>query len=492
MVEVYSSDTIAFIQRGIFQQPGYYGNQENTASNQGFNSAVGIASAAVGFASLLKKQAPPPPTYVRSKTNYILTTLEKQAIYNRSQQLAAYGVVPYDVLENFFYVLAATENHSDLIFISNVVGIPQLAEKRYIRNVRGICEIDDIYKIGYLANGLASVNQRYAPQYSGAEYYTDANQSSYGNINNALNLSTELGVLGPIILSAATNLAGSGTYLAAAPNLSSASIIGAVNGVGSLYGNSGVSLSPTTIGAILNPTATIANQVTSAGLSAVSNLLNATPLGGALAAFGPLGGIAGAAVLSQIGGNAVGSFMSQVLTGTRIASSQIANNPMLTPPSYAGKSFFGEAPVALPAIDQVFCRSIGAFSASSGGNGVVSFGMQNFASMGSAMSVASLVSNMLTGSFSIPSPTTFFGNQVAQNITNVCNVLNVKATSNIEPRRSDNTIPFMIGMSAAIAGETFTPFGSTPFTTGWKLASSTANDIQKYNPQYLETCRTSL
>jgi hypothetical protein len=59
-------------------------------------------------------------------------------------------------------------------------------------------------------------------------------------------------------------------------------------------------------------------------------------------------------------------------------------------------------------------------------------------------------------------------------------------------RRSDNAIPFMIGMSATIVGENFSPFGSSPFTDGWKLASSTANDIQKTVPQYLEACRTSL
>jgi len=50
----------------------------------------------------------------------------------------------------------------------------------------------------------------------------------------------------------------------------------------------------------------------------------------------------------------------------------------------------------------------------------------------------------------------------------------------------------MLGFSGAMAGETFSPFGSSPFTNGWKLASSAANDIQRYNPQFLATCRTSL
>ena len=50
----------------------------------------------------------------------------------------------------------------------------------------------------------------------------------------------------------------------------------------------------------------------------------------------------------------------------------------------------------------------------------------------------------------------------------------------------------MIGMSSVIVDETFSPFGSTPFSQGWRLASSTGNDVQKYNPRFLEACRTSL
>ena len=496
---VVSADTIALIQRGVLQQPGYYGNQELSETNNTFNNAVGIASALSGYSKQLRNQDPPPPTYVRSDTNYILTTLEKQAIKRKAQQLAAYGVVPFDSLENFLYILAATESQNDLNYISGVVGIPELGQPKYIRNIRGVCEIPDLYKIGYLAQGLSSVNQRYATRYSGVERYTDINQSSYGSINSSLNLSSQLGLVGPLILSAATNLSGSGSYLSNSPSLTSSSITTAINAAGFLFGgnsysgtyNSG-SLPPTTISAILNPGATFASNIGTGVGSALTGLLSSTPLGGALAQFGPLGGIAATALLGQTGGFSIGSFMSEVVTGSRIKSAQLACNPMLQPPSYAGKSFFGEAPVALPALDQVFCRSIGAFGSPTGGNGVVSFGMQNFSSFGGSMSVSSLICNMLTGSFDVPPTNTYYGAMIDQNITNVCSVLNVQTLSNIEPRRSDNAIPFMIGMGAAILGETFNPFGSTPFTDSWKLAASTANDIQRYNPQYLETCRTSL
>lgn len=503
MTEIFSSDTAALIQRGVVQQPGFYGSQEMSESNQTFNNAVGIASNVSGFANVLKNQAPAPTGYKRTKENYILTTLERQAITNKANQLAGYGVVPYDCLENFFYILAALDNENDLLYISNTVGIPELGQPRYVRNIRGICNIADIYKIGYLAQGVSSVNQRYASRFNQVQIYADPQQSYYSDINTSVSLSSQLGVLGPIVLSAATYAAGSGSYLSGAPSLTKTAISTAINAAGYFFGGStfsspgssygvGNSLPPTTISAILNPSATIASQLGTGVGGALTSLLGATPLGGALASLGPLGGIAVSALLNQSGGMALGGFMSEVITGTRIKSSQLANNPMFIPPSYAGKAFFGEAPVALPAIDQVFCRSIGAFGTNAGGTGTMSFGMQNFASFGGGMSVSSLVSNLLTGSFTPPAVNTYYGSLIDQNIANVCSVLNVQATSNIEPRRSDNAIPFMIGFGAAVIGETFNPIGSTPFTDGWKLAASTGNDIQRYNPQYLETCRTSL
>lgn len=515
---VYSQDTVAYIQRGTLQQPGHYGCQELSESNESFNTAVDIASAAIGFAKLLKKNVKPPANYIRTSKNYILTAQEKAIIDRTAREQASLGVVPFDTLENFLYILAATENLNDLVHISDVVGIPDMGRDIYVRNITGICNLKDIFKIGYLAQGVASVNQQYASQYTNAAQIADISQSYYNKINNSLNISSELGVMGPLILSAATNIAGGGNFLASAPSLNLNSINKAV-GIASSALSSVDSLA--NIGGLLNPQSAIGNiagglagglggladglaggiggalgnvtgQLGAGVQGALGGLLGASPLGGVLSQFGALGGVVAAIQLSQTGGFAIGSFMSEVLTGTRIKTAQIANNPMLQPPSYAGKSFFGEAPVALPAIDQVFCKSIGAFGTSSGGGGSSSFGFQNFASMGGGLSVQSLVSKMVTGSFDIPDPTSFFGSQIKDTISNVSNVLNVNPLSMIEPRRSDNSIPFMVGLSASIVGEKFSPFGSKPFTAGWKLASSAANDIQKHNPLYLETCRTSL
>lgn len=486
-----NSDTMALIQRGIYQQPGFYGSQELKNSNDDFNSAVNMGAQLAGFASVLKTTVAP-TNYKRTRTNYILTAQEKQAITFKSRELALYGVVPVDVLENFFYILAANDSESDLIHIANVIGIPNLGQPRYIRNIRDIVDIPDIYKVGYLANGVSSITHKYASRYNNISTYDNYSQSSYGTVLSQANYSTSLGIIGPVLLSTAHGYNGIGDAgLMNAPSLSTSAIGSAFNVVSGFAGGP-TSLPPTTISALLNPAATIQNQATLIGAQAINSLIGNSPLGGILSSFGPLGGIVASMLLQQIGGNSMGSFMSEMIMGQRIATSTLANNPMLTAPSYAGKSFFGEAPVSLPAVDQVFCRRVGAFGTTTGGSGTVSFGMQNFASMGGSLSIASVVSMLSTGSSMIPSPTTFFGKQMQTMTTNVCSNLNVPTTSLIEMRRSDNAIPFKMALSAAMVGENFSPFGSDPFSSGWKLASSSANDIQKYNPRYIETCRTSL
>jgi hypothetical protein len=485
-------DTAALIQRGTVQQPGFYGSQENKASNELFNAAVATGAALFGLAQALKAQPTPSPSYVRTKSNYVLTELERQAITRKSQELADVGVVPFDVLENFFYILAVNENLSTLTEISNVVGIPELNNSRYIRNIRGICDITDIWKVGYLANGIASVNQKYATQYTGIQSFEDYRRSSNGSNLDAADLGLALGVIGPqIIHNSRYNLGYSGNYLNN-PGFTNDNALTAISSFTAIAQGNGSSLPPTTISAILNPAATMQSEITTIGSSTIAKLANQTPLGGALSALGPLGGIALGALLGKTGGQAIGGFMSEVISGQRISTSKMANNPMLVSPSYAGKAFFGEAPVALPAIDQLFCRRVGAFGTTQGGSGVVSFGMQNFSSFGGALSIASVVSRMVTGSSTPPSTSTYYGEQVASLTSNLCSSLNVSTSSSIEMRRSDNAIPFMQGLSGAIVGETFSPFGSSTFSNGWKLASSTANDIQKYNPRYLEACRTSL
>lgn len=484
-------DVAALIQRGVIQQPGFYGNQELKASNDQFNTATQIGGMLAGPAMLLKSAGPAPSDYVRTEKNYKLTQKEIESIENKSRELASFGVIPYDALEKFFYILASITSLESLKYIADTVNIPELANQRYIRNILAVLQIPNISNIGYLSQAVYSIDKRYANQYISMQQYDDPTRNSNSDTLGAAALGLSLGVIGASIIGTAFNVnQNPGTnYLKAAPDLSQSSITNAVNTYAGLAAGT---LSAVQLASVTNPAVATQGLATLAGASAIASLLSQSPLGGALSSLGALGGIAAATLLGKGGGLAIGGMMSEVLTGKRIDTSTRAKNPMLTAPSYAGKSFFGEAPVSLPAIDQLFCRRVGAFGTNQGGTGVVSFGMQNFASMGGSIPISSMVSRMITGSPVAPPSTTFFGQQVSQMTTNLCSNMNVPVDSMIEMRRSDNAIPFMLGMNATMMGENFSPIGSKPIMQGWQLASSTANDIQKYNPQYLRACQTSL
>jgi hypothetical protein len=487
-----NKDTAALVQRGVYQQPGFYGSQELKASHNTFTAAAAIGGAVAGIAALQILAPPAPPNYVRTPENYILTQAEKDAISSKSRELAASGVIPEDVLKQFFYTLAFINSITNLKTISDAVGIPELNNSRYIRNIIGITQIPDIYKIGYLSQAVYSINNKFSSEYSSAQQIDYPEKSNNGDILSAAALGASLGVIGSYILdNAYTNNRPSGGVgvLSSFPALSESSVSSSVN---TFAGLAAGTLGATQLASITNPAVATQGLASIAAASTIAGLLDQSPLGGSLGSFGALGGIAAGLLLGQSGGLAIGAMMSEVITGKRLATSQYANNPMLTAPSFAGKSFFGEAPVSLPAVDQMFCRRVGAFGSPSNGSGVVSFTMQNFASMGGSIPISSVVSRMITGSPVLPPSTTAFGASVGTMVSNVCSNLNVPISSSIEMRRSDNAIPFMLGFSAAMVGENFSPFGSKPISSGWILAASAANDIQRYNPQYLKTCQSSL
>ena len=484
-----NKDTTALTQIGVYTNPGFFGDQSMKNSNVAFNNVVNLLSAVSGIASMLRTNPSPPANYVRTPTNYILTDREKQAIQTKSLSLSSYGVVPQDILSAFFYILSALEKVEDLIYVGQVTGIPELGDSRYVRNILGILDIKNIYKVGYLANGVASIINKYATIFSGAANVANPSSTTFGDVEQARTIALALGIIGPLMLSSANSLNGNVGILANAPNLSSSNIDRVLNSTLQMATGQAINLVGT---ALTNPSADIGQMASQIGVNAIKNVLNSTPLGGVLSAFGSFGGIAGGPLLSQMGGYAIGNFMSELITGKRIPTQKIANNPSLRPPSYQGKAFFGETPVSLPAVDQLFCRKVGSFGEPTGGSGTDSFGMQNFASFGGVMDVASVVTKMITGSSKAPDTNSYYGQSVNTMISNVANILNVKSGSSIEMRRSDNAIPMMIGLSAAIAGQVFSPFGSGTMSDGWKLASSTANDIQNFNPGFLETCITSL
>lgn len=476
-----NKDTTALVQRGDLIKPGFYGNQELKASNDDFNEAVQTAAQLFGAASALKL-AVAPSNYKRTPNNYILTDREKQAIAAKSKELSLQGVVPQDTLENFFYILAAVQTYNDLVKIAKTINVPDLANANLIHNILGVLALPDIGNVSYLSQGVASVIQTYGSQYSQASSYGDPNQSSIGSTLQAVGTGLALGAVGASIISLAHSSSDYSGPLSSYPGLSTTGINNSINTFAAVAG--GIA-SASQLASVSNPASGIVGAATAIGASAISGLLGQSPLGGALSGLGSLGGIAAGILMSQSGGSAMGGLMSETIFGTRLSTSKRANNPMLTAPSYAGKAFFGEAPVSLPATDQIFSRRIGAFGSTSGGNGIVSFALQNHGSFGGTLSLASVVSQFLTGSPIPPPLTSFFGQSIGNITSNVGNLLNVSSIAGLELRRSDNSIPFLQSFSSAIVGETHSPFGSKSFMDGWKLAASTANDIQKYNPGYL-------
>ena len=389
MSYVLNSSTMSLVQKSVLQQPGFFGSEQGSESLSMFKNAINIATAVSGFASSLQGQTAP-SNYVRSPTNYILTSTEKQAISNKANQLALKGVVPYDQLVQFFYIMAAIENQSDLAYIGNVVGIPELDNAKFIRNILAVLGLKDIYKISYLASAVATVIQTFAPQFQ--------NAASAGGDKNS-------------------------------------------------------------------------NDI----LSNINSLLGGANM-----------------LLAQTGGNAIGNFLSELVTGSRISTQQIARNPNLSPPSYQGKAFFGESLVSLPSVDQLFCRKVGAYPVESSAVGALSFGLQNFGSFSQGLPINQVISKFTTGSFSVPNPSSFIGQSMNTLIDNTCNILNVGSTSTIEMFRGDNAVPFMTGFSAAVVEQIQSVFSIDVFSEGWEMATSVANQVQNINPDFLVACITSL
>ncbi len=206
------------------------------------------------------------------------------------------------------------------------------------------------------------------------------------------------------------------------------------------------------------------------------------------------GGMGASLKLSSGGAeDALGQFMSELITGKRIPMSVIAKNPNLQSPSYTGKAFFGEAPTALNNIDidSLFAKKIGAFPQPSNGSGTTSFGLQNMKSFTNSMSVSGLVSKMLTGSELFTE-----GTKKARQIESVVDQLNTMtgATGSdiVDIRRADTAIPMMSALSAIGSGSTKSAFGTDTYKSGWMLSNSVSNHLQNNNSPFFEAVKRYL
>lgn len=541
---IVTADVSALKQKGYFQEKGFFGDQSLTNQNKAFNNAVNIAAGLVGLATTLNRNPPRASTVIRSKnTNYFMYENEKELLRRRAGEFSAIGIVPYDCMEEFLYILCAVDNFKDLSYIASVVGIYDLADANKVREPILILNIKDLYKVSYLAQGVASINRQFGNKYNAAAAL-DYDSNPYSAIYNAARPGASLSKFPSVLIATALvtdlvkQIALSTSLTSSFSSLSTpGSVIGAVGQLGTLnsqltnlnsmlQGTStavrlsgvnsmqpilgmisslqrnvrdvsnfssqlgGVSSSVTTsnakLGDIKNQFAKLSTMVAQISTKAgqIMSMLGNISGPGAI-------GAGASTMLNQLGGFAPSGIMTEQSIGQRIPPSVLYKNPMLQSPSYSGKAFFGESPAPQGAVDQMFCKTIAAFPKAQNGSGNMSFGLQNFGSYGGSNPISSIVSSVLLGTRTPPT-TGVLATAVTTATVNLCNILNVPTSSSIEMRRSDNSIPFLSAMSAVIVNDTTMPFPPETHSEGWKLAASTGNEVQRYNPQYIETCITSL
>lgn len=575
---VITKDTTALKQKGDLHEDGASGDQDLKKAGEAFKTAVGTA-AGLNVAGLALKALQPNSRPRDPVNNYYLTNAEKRLLEKRAGELAAPGIVPYDALEEFLYVLCTISEYEDLRYISGVVGIAELDDRDMVRNPSKILNMRELYKIGYLANGVCALTKQFSSSYYNASYAGDSRSSIFGSLLGVASFgSSPLGALSNVIgISAAVQSLGlSGTEAtAAAAALTAAASIQQYPGVdtvsalmtslqtqlattqslvspfGSPAGYGGVSgqiAQLPTVESQLTSVSTQAENIstviarqnidslapvaaalltlskkTKNGLNYVNQLSSVSSVAATSAKSGDLlgqlgkvkdivddlvndassiastiGGISGpgnisgpSSMLQKVGGFATSGVLANLVLGQQLPTSVICRNPMMQPPSYAGRAFFGEGMTPRMSVDQMFCRRIATFPTNPAGSGLMSFQMQNFGSYGGGMSITNMLS-LATLGVAVAPTTGALGSQIATMAASVASIMGGSPTSIVDARRSDNAIPFMIAASSAMVNDTKCPFSTSVFSSGWRHACSVGNEVQKYNPLFLATAISSL
>lgn len=191
--------------------------------------------------------------------------------------------------------------------------------------------------------------------------------------------------------------------------------------------------------------------------------------------------------------DAIGNFLSELVTGNRIPMNVIAKNPILQSPSYAGKAFFGESPNPLcnVDIDQLFAKKIGAFPKPSNGAGTSSFSFQNMGSFNGSMPLTSVVSKILTGSSAFTTGTKK-ARQIMSVVSSINSITGASANESVEMRRADNAIPIISALSTTYSGFGKSVFSQATFQNAWTMSNAVSNHLLNNDPTFVETLRRFL
>lgn len=540
--DVHSTDRVIDEQLGELISPEPVGNHSTSNLNAAFNNGVNIAFNFFGIANSIRNntrnQTPPPPDQI------ILNEEEKEFLESKARSFSAIGIVPYDVIEDFLYVLIAIDSYSDLQFIARITGIIELDNPNFIRQPLQILSVPELFRISYISNGLASLTRQIEERLSRANEAARSSESSYSNITNPQSSSSpSFTALQPIIqtgLSIAslitstkgiTNPFGTGSI----PNFLEQieTLPGVINNLVETANNfEGIlqNLQRLNI-AQLRPTLdkitdVIAKVRLVKRFSDQLNIIDAlgdddnivtdtkdqlddinkrvtdiqSKIQEVLTEFTsaiPNANVGQTAenLTEREGGMWIGNLLSRLVLGQEIPTQIASNNPLLEGPSYIGRAFFGEHSISLPAVDQLFPKRVAFFSDPQSSSGTTSFKFQNFGSFGGPQTLQNVVSNIIGGNVSgavSVAAAGFLDNFIGNKANDIGNLLGAAVDSTIDLRRSDNAIPLMIGMASVLANDTKSPFPTSVFSEGWRLASSVGNIIQDRNPEFINTLRTNL
>lgn len=196
-----SYDIVALKQKGYLQEKGFFGDQSMTNENKAFNNAASVASAFLGESQVVKSRQASLQKVGRTNLNFYLYDNERMLLQQKALEYSAVGIIPYDVLEQFLYILVTIDNSQDLKYIGRVIGIIELDNPNYVRAPIPILTINNLYRISYLANAVASINMQYSTKYN-ALNAADHTQSSFYNVKNVASTSIAASVVGTVLNSA--------------------------------------------------------------------------------------------------------------------------------------------------------------------------------------------------------------------------------------------------------------------------------------------------
>lgn len=536
------SGTIAAIHKKIYHKSAAFGDQQLKASYKSFNNAVGASHSNYNSSQSLKTTTSKEP--VDKVNNYYLTDQQKNLLQKKASDFAEPGIVPYDVLEDFLYALCYIDDYPTLKLVADTTGVKQLDNPSIVREPSIILNLEDLYKVGYLANGLSALTKQIQDDlFTQARSASDSNKSAYSALQTAASSTDEalrtitsfpgVSTFGSIFSqvlsltstiqglistfsspgSTATKISTITSALSQATSLTQAITqtldVSKQQNIAGLFPLANqITTITTTFQNTINDFNTLKNVVSSDSFPLVkvndlniqmesifsnvqnvlSSLNSVSSLLSSLKGPGNIGKAAGV-LLSLPSGMTTGSVITQTVLGQAVPPSILANNPMMLAASHVGKALFGESLIPAVTTDQVFKRKIGIYPQPSSGAGMASFSMQNSASMGGALSIQSVFLKIVYGLLEMPAGP--LANVISSQISNIASTVGASINSTVEMRRSDNAIPMMIGMATVLANDSGCPFSTSVFSDGWKTACSVGNDLQNSNPEYLKSYQAS-